>query len=61
MIKPINISPINTTQELTYECMKCKTRGTIYLENSIVNTDSNGNPEQPLVDYNCPKCGEELF
>lgn len=60
MIKPIKITPLHTTKHLAFECIKCKERGIIYLENSIVNTDSNGNPEQPVEDYNCPKCGEEL-
>lgn len=60
MLKPINISPLNTTKTLEYKCEKCGAHGTITLQNSIVNTDNDGNPVEPLPDYDCQKCGEKL-
>ena len=60
MIKPINITPLNTTSTLQYKCEKCGDYGTIKLENSIINTDNTGNPIEPLDDYKCKKCGEKL-
>ena len=60
MIKPINITPLNTTNVLQYKCGKCGDYGTMTLENSIINTDNDGNSVVPLVDYECQKCGEKL-
>ena len=61
MIKPINITPLNTTNTLQYQCEKCGDYGTIKLENSIIiNTDNNGNLVTPLDDYECQRCGEKL-
>jgi len=60
MIKPINITPLNTTNTLQYKCEKCGNHGTITLENSIVNTHDNGSPIIPLDDYECQKCGAKL-
>ena len=60
MIKPINITPLNTTNTLQYKCEKCGDYGTIKTENSIINTDNQDNPEIPLNNYECQKCGEKL-
>ncbi|KKS24074.1 MAG: hypothetical protein A2736_02950 [Candidatus Yanofskybacteria bacterium RIFCSPHIGHO2_01_FULL_41_27] len=60
MIKPINITPLNTTNILQYKCEKCGDYGTITLENNIINTDNEGNFTTPLDDYECQKCGEKL-
>lgn len=60
MIKPINITPLKTTNTLQYKCEKCGDYGTIKLENSIINTDNAGNPIDPLDDYECQKCGKKL-
>ncbi len=60
MIKPINITSLNTTNVFQYKCEKCGNNGTITLKNSIINTDNQGNPEIPLNDYECHKCGEKL-
>lgn len=60
MIKPINITPLNTTNTLQYRCEKCGDYGTIILENSIINTDNEGNPTSLLDDYECQKCREKL-
>lgn len=59
MIKPINITPLNTTQELSFKCEKCKLNGVMHLENSIINTDHEANPLLPL-DFDCPQCGGKL-
>mgnify|MGYP001568535614 FL=1 len=60
MIKPINITPLNTTNILQYQCEKCGDHGIITLENSIVNTHDNESPIIPLDDYECQKCGAKL-
>jgi len=59
MIKPINITPLNTTNDLSYECEKCKSHGIMHLENSIIHTDNDANSLVPL-NYDCPQCGEKL-
>ena len=60
MIKPINITPLNTTNTLQYKCEKCGDYGTINLENNIINTDNTGNPVDLLDDYECQKCSGKL-
>ena len=60
MIKPINITPLNTTNTLQYECQKCGDHGIIKLGDSIINTDNAGNSLNPLDNYECQKCGEKL-
>lgn len=60
MIKPINVTPLNTTNKLEYKCEKCGDFGIITLENSNINTDNDENPVEPLDDYKCPKCGRTL-
>lgn len=60
MIKPINITPLNTTNKLEYKCKSCGDFGVITLENGIINTDNDGNSREPLDDYKCPKCGKIL-
>lgn len=60
MIKPIDITPLNTTNKLEYKCENCGDFGIITLENSVVNTDNDGNSVEPLGNYECPKYGEIL-
>ena len=60
MIQPINITPLNTTNVLKYECEKCGDHGIINLENKIINTDNAGNSVGTLNDYECQKCGSKL-
>lgn len=60
MIKPIEPSPLNTSKKLYYECEDCGEKGTIFLENSMINVDNDGNPTEPMDDYDCPKCGKSL-
>lgn len=59
MIKPIKITPINTSKTLQYKCENCNDFGIINLENEIINVDNNGNPEFDLGDYEC-ECGNKL-
>lgn len=59
MIKPIKISPINTSKHLYFKCSYCGFTGTITLTNSIINTDDDGNAKESL-DYECRKCGRKL-
>ncbi len=62
MIKPIKISPLNTSKDLEFECEVCKSGGSIYLTNFIINTDNQGNPDpaEQVDDFMCPKCGAKL-
>lgn len=59
MIKPINITALNTSSDLEYRCERCEEKGIFHLTD-IINTDSDGNPLILLNDYNCPNCGEKL-
>lgn len=59
MIKPINISPLNTTDTIWYRCEKCSACGTIKLSYTTINIDDEGNPVE-LSEYECPKCEEKL-
>lgn len=59
MIKPINITPLNTSKELIFRCKKCGYNGTMHLENSMIDTDNEANPITPL-DFDCPQCVEKL-
>ncbi|MBK5215644.1 MAG: hypothetical protein JJE53_02465 [Candidatus Pacebacteria bacterium] len=61
MIKPIEITPLNTSKKLYFECDKCGEFGTIFLENSMINVDYKDNSLEPLNDYDCPKCNENLL
>jgi len=59
MIKPIEISPLDTSKKLYFECEKCSEKGTIVLENSLINIDQEGNAIESL-EHDCPKCGVSL-
>lgn len=52
--------PLNVTWLLLYECESCKSAGEIRLQGSGINLNDDGNPEEPLDDYECPRCGREL-
>jgi len=58
MIKPTNITPLNTSDTLVYKCDKCGREGKISC--SLINTDNEGNSLESLEDIKCPKCGEVL-
>lgn len=59
MIRPIIISPLNTTCDFEYLCENCKYKGKFHLENEIKNTNNNGDLVQPL-DLDCPECGAKI-
>lgn len=59
MIKPINISLLNTSKELYYKCANGHS-GTIFLENRLINVDSEYNAIEELSGYECPDCGLAL-
>lgn len=59
MIKAINITPLNTSKEISYKCSNCNSNGTFYLTNEIANTDNEGNIVDGKI-WNCPKCGRDL-
>jgi DNA-directed RNA polymerase subunit RPC12/RpoP len=59
MIRPINISPLNTSRELQYECGSCQAKGVLHLENSIINVNNDLHPLEEM-DYDCPHCGRRL-
>ncbi len=59
MIKPVNITPLDTSNRLEYECKKCLNIGAFNLTNSVVDVDNDGNPLMDL-EYECPQCREKL-
>ncbi len=62
MIKLIKISPLNTSEDLYFECEVCGSGGSIYLANSVIHTDNQGNPKPytQMDQFVCPKCGAKL-
>lgn len=62
MIKPVNISSLNTSKDLCFECEVCRSGGSIYLTNFVINTDNQGNPDPDtqMDEFMCPKCGTKL-
>ncbi|KKP86741.1 MAG: hypothetical protein UR89_C0015G0004 [Candidatus Roizmanbacteria bacterium GW2011_GWA2_35_8] len=59
MIKPINISPLNTTNKIYFECSNCGMKDTLTFENRIINTDNEVDLKE-LQKEMCPKCGRLL-
>ena len=59
MIKAIKITPLNTSQTLAYKCGHCGEEGIFILENSIIETDNNGENMQ-IPDCDCPECNKKL-
>lgn len=56
MIKPINISPINTTSRVYFECENCGLRNIITFTNRVINTDKRYDLKE-LEQEQCPDCG----
>lgn len=59
MIKPINVSPLNTTSKIFFECNKCGAKDTLVFTNRVINTDNEGDLEE-LKREPCPQCGVSL-
>lgn len=59
MIKPINVSPINTTNQIYFECESCGLKNTITFTNRVINTDKRYDLEE-LEQEQCPDCGAVL-
>lgn len=60
MIKPINISSLDTSNKVYFKCDKCGKEGNLELDNSIINTNNDGNPINNKDVYDCPFCGYNL-
>ena len=59
MLVAKEITPINTSKSIYFECSNCGMNATMCLTNNIVNTDNDGK----IIDgqsWNCPKCGKDL-
>lgn len=59
MIKPINISPINTTSRAYFECENCGLKSIITFTNRMIDTDKRYDLEE-LEREQCPDCGAVL-
>jgi DNA-directed RNA polymerase subunit RPC12/RpoP len=59
VIKPINISPLNTSNMLWYRCKNCSATGVISLKDKIIHLDSKEDSTEEL-NYDCPKCMARL-
>lgn len=59
MIKPINISPIETTNKIYFKCSNCGLESTVVFTNRVINTD-NENDLEELKNEPCPKCKKPL-
>jgi transcription elongation factor Elf1 len=59
MIKPIEITPLRTTNKLYYRCENCGLEGEIILVNGIANIDESGKIIEPqFKDFECQKCNK---
>ena len=59
MIKPIEISQIQTTNKVYFECSKCRLKNTLIFNNRIINVDSKSDLEE-LNQEPCPNCNQLL-
>jgi hypothetical protein len=59
MIKPINITPLDTSTHAYFECDKCGAKDVITFTNRVINVDKQADM-QDLQDMECPSCGTKL-
>ncbi|MCL5409861.1 MAG: hypothetical protein M1607_03315 [Patescibacteria group bacterium] len=59
MIKPINISPIDTAKEFYFDCGNCGAKNKVYFTNRVIHVD-NKNDLEDLKTEPCPFCGKPL-
>ncbi len=59
MIKPINENPLNLTNQFYYECESCGAKGTITIENRLVDPTNKFQMEE-LQEESCPTCDKPL-
>lgn len=59
MIRPVDVTPLNTTHYAYCECKHCKFNAKIYLQDRVINTDSDVDLQELLFEP-CPKCGRIL-
>lgn len=59
MIKPIKVSPLDTTQFAYFECKNCGYKNELFFTNKVINVDSKIDLDY-LSDTECPNCGEKL-
>lgn len=55
MIKPVNMSPIDTTNQAYFECESCGAKNIITFTNRVINTDNRRDLEE-LEQEHCPSC-----
>lgn len=56
MIRPINVSPVNTTNRACFKCENCGLKNIITFTNRVINTDSRDDLKE-LGQEQCPDCG----
>lgn len=61
-VDPSSITPLNTSDRLTYNCASCGHRG-IISHNPAFNVNDNGLPleEHVLNNHECPQCNTPLL
>lgn len=59
MIKPVNINPLSFTNQFYYECENCSEKGTITIENRLVDPRNEAQMEE-LQEERCPICDKPL-
>lgn len=55
MIKPINVSPLDTTNQIYFECKNCGKKDTIFFTNRVINVDKKVDLEE-IEQQRCPYC-----
>ena len=59
MIKPINITPLNTTTQAYFKCDSCGFSDTISFTNKVIDIDDESDLDY-LNQTECPDCGKRL-
>ena len=59
MIRPVQISPLSTTNKYYHECSNCGDKNTVTFTNRIINVDNKGELDE-LKEERCPSCDSIL-
>lgn len=59
MIKPINITPLDTATQAYFKCDFCGSSNTLTFTNKVINVDDESDLDY-LNQIECPDCGKKL-
>src|SRR5262245_59077816 len=59
-LKPVDVTPLNTSTKLAFRCGSCGHDGHFALNPIDTNDDGEAIPPEQLADHVCPNCGESF-